>query len=577
MAKFSWAVPAGLGLVLAIIGSPANAGNFVTIAAAQDGFLSSLSRDGHIAAGAYVTGGTYAGSWIWRTDAGGYNTPLNVAAGMNAWAQPVVGSADNGSGFQVAAVGYSDIDTAGPVVLGPYPGSQPLDSFYSQAYGVSDDGTVVGLAMDAYLNAIAFRWTSAQGFSRLPVPRPNDYSRANGISGDGNVIYGWNDHDDGYRSGLIWIDGTPVEPHNHGLYGDAFGSPPGEALGGNRDGSVIVGLGYWDDLLQSEAWRWTQATDAQPLGLVIPPGTTQYLSLQTRYKAPGGLSRIASIGAPDDWGDMPQSLAAAVSEDGNTVVGYTGTPYNQDAFIWTPSSGMVLLADYAAAHGVVIPAGFLLYGANAISADGQIIGGTGIDPTGTYVVPWILDLHDVPALQARITAVGVITANDLVTGPFAGFPLGTTVTLSFQVSSKGTQISGGHATDYTVRPSSLRIAATYLDTSDYSHLDAVELPGASDQPLLHMLNDAPRSDGLSLDAVDVATPGQQLQFNIANAGGMLFDSDRIVLVNRTFSADAFDTADWSIGDGVNQLTIAPQWVTIEDDSDELFADGFDGN
>jgi uncharacterized membrane protein len=575
LAKFTCAMLAGIAF--AVTTAPALAGSFTTIDEAQNGFLTALSRDGHIAAGAYVAGGVYAGSWQWRQGQGGYDTPLNVASGMNAWAQPVAGSADDGKGNQVAALGYSDIETTGPVLIGAYPGAVPLDNFLSQAYGVSDDGTVVGLANDPFTNAIAFRWTATGGMTRLSVPRPNNYSRANGISGNGEIVYGWNDHDDGYRSGMIWLGNTPVEPHNYGQYGDAFGSPPGEALASNYDGSVVVGLGYWDDLLQSEAWRWTLATDAQPLGIITPGALAPYGALIMRYKAPGGWVRAAGLPHPDDWGDDPQSLAAAVSQDGNVVVGYSGTPYNQDAFIWTPVTGMMFLVDYAQAHGVKIPAGFLLYGANAVSADGKTIGGTGIDPTGTYVVPWILDLHDDPQRYAKVTAVGAISANDLVDGPFAGFPLGATVTMTFRVPTQGVSIDVAHSSDYGVRVASFQLSATYLNPVDYSHPTATETLDPFAQPELHLLNDAPRADSFALDNMAVSTAGQYLQFSVTNTDGALFDSEQIARVNRTITADAFDTANWTLSDGIHEMTIAPQWISVEDDMDELFSDGFEGN
>src|SRR6185503_13584075 len=162
---------------------------------------------------------------------------------------------------------------------------------------------------------------------------------------------GWNDRADGYRSGVIWIDGTPIEPHNFGLYGDAFGSPPGEPLGSSFDGSVVVGQGYWDDNLQSEAWRWTLATDTQPIGLLIPQGGSRYAGMLSRYKFPAGERATTHSVAPSGFFQFIASFADAVSADGNIVVGTTGIqPDQMDAFIWTPSTGMVFLADYAASR-----------------------------------------------------------------------------------------------------------------------------------------------------------------------------------------------------------------------------------
>ena len=235
-------------LVLGVASTSALAGSFTSLDNAENGFLSALSRNGRIASGVYVSFGQYSGSFAWREGAGETDIPFGSVIGMNSWAQPMVGADVDADGYVIAAMAYSDLAISGPVPIGPYPGSNTLDNFYSQAYGVSDDGVVVGLAYDPSLNPIAFRWTKTGGMTRLAVNRPTTYSRANGISADGGTIFGWNDQFDGYRRGVIWIDGKPVEPHDPGPVGDDFGAPPGEALGTNASGSVVVGQGYWNDL-----------------------------------------------------------------------------------------------------------------------------------------------------------------------------------------------------------------------------------------------------------------------------------------------------------------------------------------
>jgi len=564
------------GLLMVGYGLNALAASFTTLDDAQTGYLAALSRDGHIATGSYLGGGTYAGSWVWRESAGVASLPLIAASGMNSWAQPIAGSADDGTGNQVAALAYSDFAKTGPVLIGPYPGSAAVDNFYSQAYGASDDGVVVGLAYDPSSNPIAFRWTQTGGMARLPVNRPETYSRANGISGNGGVIYGWNDQDDGYRSGVIWVDGTPIEPHNHGIYGDLFGSPPGEAFSSNYDGSVVVGQGYWDDQLISEAWRWTLATDAQPLGIVIPTPGSSYANLLADYKAPGGMSRSGRLPAsPSDWGDDPQSYALAVSEDGATVVGVTGTPYNSDAFIWTQATGMALLVDYAAAHGVAIPSGFLLYGASAISADGLVIGGTGIDPTGTFVVPWVMDLHG-QTHDVLVVAEGSISTNDLPVGPFSGYPVGAAVNMTFRLVPAATAVAPGYSSDYPLRVESFQITSSYFDWNTYTHYSVSDTLDAAGAPVLHLNNDNPHADGIDLDATPLATSGQTVQLHLSDANGALFDSDQAAHINRSFAAGQFSTATWNISDGVHSMVIDLQFVTIKDDGDAIFSDGFGG-
>jgi uncharacterized membrane protein len=570
---------AGAGVLLAC--GQVVAGSFTTIDDAQNGFLQAMSRDGHIVAGSYVGGGLYAGAWMWRQGAGYQDLPLLNAQGMNSWGQPIAGDVVDGGGFEVAAAYYSDSGST-PTVVGPYPGSVPQDTFWSSSYGVSDNEIVVGLAQNTDGNAIAFRWTQGGGMVRMPVDRPDTYSRANGISGDGGVIYGWNDREDGYRTGVIWVNGSPIYPTNPGQYGDAFGSPPGEALGSNYDGSVVVGQGYYDDNLYSEAWRWTLAGGTQPIGVIVRDGGggggPGFRIPQ--YTAPAGMFANARLPQPQPDGFFypTQAFALAVSEDGNTIVGNSGIGNGGgivDAFIWTPAMGMVFLSDYAAMLGISIPDSFTLYSANAISADGLTIAGQGIDPTGSFVVPWILDLHNAPPRETTVTAIGVINSNDLTDGPFVGFPVGAAVTMIFNVASAGTGVTPGYASDYKLRRASFQLSATYLDTIDYSRPVAIEKldPGAT--PLLHLTNDNPRADGLVVDTASTATTGQTLQFSVSNTDGTLFDSDLVAGFNRSLRSDLFDTVTWAVNEPGHSMTIGLQWVTIQDDTDEMFADGFD--
>jgi probable HAF family extracellular repeat protein len=564
------------GLALALSGGEAAAGTFTTIDDAQSGFLQGMSRDGHVLTGSYVGGGLYAGSWMWRQGAGYQSLPLTASMGMNSWGQPTVGAAADADGNQVAALVYSD-SGMNPQLIAPYPGAVPQDNFLSQAYGVSDDGVVVGLAQNPDNNAIAFRWTQDSGMTRMPVDRPDTYSRANGISGSGGVIYGWNDREDGFRTGVIWVNGSPIYLHNPGMYGDSFGSPPGEALGSNYDGSVVVGQGYFDDNLYSEAWRWTQAGGTQPIGVIVRPGPA--LNSIARYTAPAGMFANARLPQPDGFFFPTQSFALAVSEDGNTIVGNSGIGNGGgivDAFIWTPATGIVFLSDYVATLGITIPTGFTLYSANAISADGLTIGGQGIDPTGSFVVPWIIDMHDSLPRDTLVTAVGVIGSNDLTDGPFAGYPVGAAVTMTFRLAPGGTPVVAGYASDYALGAGSFRLVATYQDQVDFSHHTAIETLDPATTPLLHLTNDNPRADGLSLDATATATAGQTLNFGVSNNDGVLFDSDQAAHINRSLRSDQLDTTTWNVGEAGHSMQISLQWVTLQDDDDAIFRDGFDG-
>lgn len=562
-------------LVIALTSTTAMAATFTSLDDAEGAFLTGLSKNGRIASGVYVAGGMYSGSMIWRQGAGVAGLALNSTLGMNSWAQPIVGASDDGTGEIVAALAYSNIAATGPYFVGKYPGSVGYDNQLSQGFGVSDDGTVVGLAYDGSRNAIAFRWTKQDGMSRLAVNRPTAYSRANGISANSTVIFGWNDQLDGYRRGVVWIDGKVIEMHNPGIYGDDFGSPPGEALGANASGSVVVGQGYWDELFQSQAWRWTLAGGTEPIGIILPPpAPPQVQQLMSRMPAQPGPLADARY-KPYGFFFPPSSYALSVSADGNTIVGNTSDGFTTAAFIWTAADGMMLLSDYAAAHGVPVPEGFFMTSANAISADGLTLAGNGIDPTGQFFVPWVMDLRAVSTRDSLVIAQGNIESNNLQNGPFAGYPVGAAVSMSFPISAVGNSISPSRDSAYPIFVPGFRLTANYQDPDTYERFTASESLNGSANPKFHIINDNPQADGLDLPSTPTSTPGQVLQFNVSNPTGTLFDSDSSQRINRSFAPSYFDAMTWEIRDGANSMKVTMQWVTVRDDQETIFRNGFD--
>lgn len=562
------------GLLPVFFCAAASGGTLTTLDDAQNGYLSAISRNGRIATGSFVTD-VFAGAFRWRKGVGSEILAFGSGMGMTSWAQPIAGSATDADGNIVAALAYSDSETTGPALIGAFPGSSPQDRFYSQAYGISDAGVAVGLARDPSGNAIAFRWSAAEGMSRLAVNRPDTFSRANGISANGETIYGWNDQVTGYRSGVIWIKGTPMDLHNPGPYGDAFGSPPGEAFGSNRDGSVVVGQGYYEDPILSQGWRWSAATGLQPIGIIAPPPEQRIRDAFARLHPPVR-PRAERSPRPDGFFYAPQANPLGVSDDGNIIVGNTGDGQVQQAFIWTPAAGMVLLSEYAPAHGITIPDGLFLISASSISSDGKVLGGIAIDPTQTYVVSWIMDFHESAPRETLVAAQGSIAANDLAAGPFAGYPVGAAVSMRFRLAADGSTIVPGHEAAYAVAADDFELVASYQDPNDFSHHSATET--LSGDAVFRIRNDAPRADGIELSAAAVATSGQSIGFSASNPAGALFDSEESTYVNRTFGSPQFDATNWSIrGADGREMIVALQWVSIEDAIDDhVFADGFDG-
>jgi hypothetical protein len=542
--------------VLFSMASLVHAGGFYPVV--QNSGVAGLSRNGRIATGVIATGFNGAPSWRWTRERGIEMIPDFLdAVGMNAWAQPIAGAMLDADGYEVAAIAYSNAPVVGPVMIGPYPGSAQVDGYYSSAFGVADDGTAVGLAYDETGNPIAFAWNAAEGMTRLPVNRPDTFSRANGISHDGSVVFGWNDQSDGYRSGVIWQDRMPVD------LVDADGNPVGEALAANADGSVVVGGGYFT-ANGSEAWRWTAATGVQPIGILAgsaPPAPRSAYS--TPQSARVDLTKPSAGEAPQGF-LPPESFGFAVSDDGNVVVGASGYWPVRNASIWTPATGLELLSDYASAHGITVPADWVLASASAISADGLTIGGWGIDPDG-QMDAYIIDMHADQVSDARLQAHGTVDFNDLVDGPFAGVAVGTPVTLSFVMSPDGTELDPSHATSYPIRLETFRLeAGSASDT----------LSATADGPAVLLTNDYPLSDGIHLFATPTAS-GQVFEFELFNPGGDLFDSDDLGRIDRTVGPEFFEKASWLIEDGDHSLSIQLDSVGIHDLIDEIFSGGFE--
>ena len=250
---------------------------------------------------------------------------------------------DGGSGLVTAAIWAGGTSWTN---LGGLPGETPCGSDFSHSYGVTADGAVVvGLGWVTGCGGHAFRWETATGMVDLGSTVSGNSSRANGIAAnDPTRVIGWQDTTT--RQGARWDNGVQT------LF--TFGAAPvGEALAVSPDGSVVVG-----SFAGNEAWRWTQATGVQQIGVL--PGFNF-----------GG-------------------YGFALTDDGDTVVGACGFGFDRDAFIWTQAMGMVKLDDYLTGMGLDLT-GWDLGSATAISADGTVIAGWGNGPT-SFIEGWVVTL-----------------------------------------------------------------------------------------------------------------------------------------------------------------------------------------
>jgi probable HAF family extracellular repeat protein len=131
---------------------------------------------------------------------------------------------------------------------------------YSEAYGVSSDGSVVVGLSDTASAVEAFRWTSGGGMVGLgDLPGGWFYSEAHGVSPDGSVVVGVSRTASGYEvfiwdagNGMLNLKDVLFNDHGLDLTGWTLTGAAG-ALGISSDGLTIVGVGINPDGYE-EAW-----------------------------------------------------------------------------------------------------------------------------------------------------------------------------------------------------------------------------------------------------------------------------------------------------------------------------------
>ena len=216
--------------------------------------------------------------------------------------------------------------------------------------------------------------------------------------------------------------GSEVVPAFSGIGDLTGGNYYSVAVAISDDGQTVVGQSSSGNL---EAYRWTRADGMVGLG---------YLD-ETHF-----------------------SNALGVSADGSVVVGSSSSSPGFQAFLWTANSGMVGLGD--------IPGGFFESGAEACSANGDVIVGDGANAMSVEVASrWtsgtgMVALESLPddtfSFAKDISADGSIIVGVLDAGPhhafrwtdpdgmveLAALPGGTTESRAFGISANALHIVG---------------------------------------------------------------------------------------------------------------------------------------
>ncbi len=297
-----------------------------------DNTVSGLSADGAFAAG---TNG--AGYFTWTaasglTPIGGVTPSLGGGRAMvSDDGSYIAGTALNSTtGFTEMSV--YDVAAGTWTNLGGIGGES--DGSTSSGWGISGDGNhVVGLGWINAGTAHGIQSTNHAPSFDLGSTVTERSSRANATNFDGTVVVGWQDAEDGFRQGAVWINGTQQ------LILDSDGFVVGEAGDVSADGNWAVGSHNFT------AYRWSP------------------------------VDGFESIGPVGDF--FSQASATGISADGSTIVGYQrpfGPPTLGRGFIWTEAGGHIDLTDLALSLGLDLGDTILALPLE-ISADGTTISG----------------------------------------------------------------------------------------------------------------------------------------------------------------------------------------------------------
>lgn len=318
--------------------------------------LLALSRDGQAGAGSLVGAGT--GGFRWSQSRGLQPLPGAMSVrGVSASGRYVAGSSIDAEQREVASYWNADGEL---VRLGGLPDTAWQGGQVSVAFGISDEPRVVGVASNSEQGSTAFEWTAAGGMHALPLPKDGGSAGAGGVSDDGRQVYGWIEASPGARRGVLWHAGA-AEP----LF-DERGRAAGEVLGGNRDLTVLLGIGTADARSVDAAYYWRT----------------------------GAAARAASAPAA-----LPSPQRLFVSDDaGRLLAGSAGSGANRVAVVWTPDAGLQSLRAALAARGIAVPPGWTLAAATGVSGDGRRLGGWG--QHDGHFDSFVVDLPPAPAAAA---------------------------------------------------------------------------------------------------------------------------------------------------------------------------------
>lgn len=326
-------------------------------------------------------------------------------AGISGDGQIVCGSSVSGNGEEAFTWTFS----GGMTGLGDLPNSP----FRSSLNALNTDGaTGAGLVTISLTQTRGAKWVQGSGFtSYAPQGGSFPYSDARDISGDGSKLVGASSTTFGPRA-MLWSNGSA--PQNLGVISvSGADSLSSLAEGISNDGSTVVGTSQYSITQDapnpenlnpppppiiiaqgSQAFFWRSGVGITSLGDLAGGtlgsgalGVSGDGSIIVGYGTSGSGQEavVWSGGTPVYNGDLAGGGVGAklndITPDGSWAVGQGTDANGQQAVIWDATNGMRRLRDIISAAGIPLGS-WKLQEAVAISDDGDVIVGNGINPNG---------------------------------------------------------------------------------------------------------------------------------------------------------------------------------------------------
>jgi probable HAF family extracellular repeat protein len=308
---------------------------------ARSGALASaVSASGSVVVGGLADGGAF----YWMPTTGVVFAGGITADGVSDDGHTIVGWARDSNRVQQAAIWQRGTEWR---LLGSFPNATPCDAFLGGATDTNRNGqVVVGYAYQSCTSAHAFKWQESTGMVDLGSSVAGRSSLAQGVSGDGTVVVGYQTSTQGFTQGAKWVDRRQeLIPGVDGFVGTAMAA--------NNDGSVIVGrICRPADEPNQSAWVWRTRDGTT----CLPP--------PRRRVSPGPVIIVEAAATSDDGEVIGGSQNVGGSGDSNAVIWIGGQP--------------AYLKDFLQANGVL----------NAFETGVNTGTITGISPDGRVIVGW---------------------------------------------------------------------------------------------------------------------------------------------------------------------------------------------